>query len=115
MTDIKSTLHDRGASYGSFVEHARITQAFFLMLEEELTAKEKVLPDYQQEALHMVFHKLGRIINGDHMYIESWRDMVGYLQLVLNIMLETEGCTDGRVVKMVVKNKTLIDIPEFII
>lgn len=107
MTDIKTTLHNRGATYGSFSEHARITQAFKIMLEEELTDKEKVLPDYQQEALHMVFHKLGRVVNGDHMYIDSWRDMVGYLQLVVDIMETTEGATDVSISKLKVHDGVL--------
>jgi len=103
---IKDTLHDRGASYGDFKTHAKISQAFKLLLEELCTETEKVLPDYQQEAIQMVFHKLGRVVNGDHMYIDSWRDMVGYLQLVVDIMEQTEGATDCKVTKFTISSET---------
>jgi hypothetical protein len=41
--------------------------------------------DYdQKEALEMVAHKLGRIVNGDPNYLDSWVDIIGYTQLVLD-------------------------------
>jgi len=105
---IREILHERGAAYGDFKEHARISQEFQLKLEEELAGKEKILSHYQQEALGMVFHKLGRVINGNHMYIDSWRDMVGYLQLVVDIMEQTEGATDCKVTKFIVSNEVAV-------
>ena len=32
----------------------------------------------------MIFHKIGRIINGDPDYADSWHDIAGYAQLVAN-------------------------------
>jgi hypothetical protein len=40
------------------------------------------LADDQQEALDMICHKIGRIINGDPDYADSWHDIAGYAQLV---------------------------------
>ena len=30
----------------------------------------------------MVAHKIGRILNGDPNYIDSWHDIIGYTRLV---------------------------------
>ena len=38
-------------------------------------------PD-QKEALFMIAHKIGRIINGDPDYADSWIDIAGYAKLV---------------------------------
>lgn len=38
-------------------------------------------PD-QIECLEMIAHKIGRILNGDPNYGDSWRDISGYATLV---------------------------------
>lgn len=38
-------------------------------------------PD-QRECLEMIAHKIGRILNGDPHYEDSWRDIAGYATLV---------------------------------
>jgi hypothetical protein len=40
------------------------------------------LADDQREALDMIVHKIGRILNGDPNYQDSWQDIVGYAKLV---------------------------------
>jgi hypothetical protein len=36
----------------------------------------------QREAIDMIIHKLGRIINGNPDKVDSWRDVAGYSTLV---------------------------------
>jgi hypothetical protein len=36
----------------------------------------------QLEALEMICHKIGRIVNGDPNYADSWIDIAGYAKLV---------------------------------
>lgn len=80
MTDIDTTLAERGNRYGFFAEHARITQAIkAAMADSPNWAK---LADDQKEALEMIAHKAGRILNGDPDYHDSWHDIVGYTKLV---------------------------------
>lgn len=77
---IDNTLAERGARYGEFDEHARITQA----IKSALTSGrswDKCSPS-QKEALEMVAHKMGRIVNGDPTYLDSWVDIIGYTRLV---------------------------------
>ena len=88
MTDVNQVLDERGSRYGSFVEHANITQLFKQELQVALQERDKVLANDQQEALDMIFHKIGRIINGDPNYADSWVDIAGYAQLIVK---ELEG------------------------
>lgn len=34
------------------------------------------------EALFMIAHKIGRIVNGDPWHVDSWIDIAGYAKLV---------------------------------
>ena len=38
----------------------------------------------QKEALDMIQHKIGRILNGDPTYDDSWKDIAGYATLIVN-------------------------------
>lgn len=81
-TDIIGVLTERGHRYGPFTGHADITQQLKHVIAVELGNREKVLAPDQQEALDMICHKIGRIINGDPNYDDSWVDIAGYAQLV---------------------------------
>jgi hypothetical protein len=109
-TNIDKILAERGNRYGSFDGHALLTQQLkqtFLKYSGPTTRRTPSM----DEALDMIFHKIGRIGNGDPYYIESWRDIVGYTQLVVNELQTTEGASDGRVISMKVIKGKLIDIP----
>ena len=83
MTDtITQTLTDRGNCYGPFIGHAEVTQRLKRVMAEELAKRGKPLADDQWEALEMIAHKIGRIINGDPDYDDSWADIAGYAKLV---------------------------------
>lgn len=81
-SSIHTTLNERGKRYGPFRDHAELTQ--------NLKADMKEVPgwmrlnDSQKEALEMIQHKIGRILNGDPNYDDSWRDIAGYAQLVVD-------------------------------
>lgn len=79
-TDVSATLTSRGSRYGAFTSHAAITQ----QLKDVMRATpgwEKLSPS-QKEALEMNAHKIGRILNGDPNYADSWHDIAGYASLV---------------------------------
>lgn len=81
-TDVDATLAERGSRYGKFIEHANITQYLKDALRRKMGAKWDALADDQKEALEMICHKLGRIVNGDPDYTDSWVDIAGYAKLV---------------------------------
>ena len=96
MTDTTTEiLNERGARYGKFTGHAMVTQDLKDIIRSyrkegngsepgrvrREPAYEALAPD-QREALDMIAHKIGRILNGDPDYEDSWRDIAGYAQLV---------------------------------
>lgn len=78
--DVNTTLYERGKRYGLFTGHACVTQA--LKREMYRSGKWVGLDDDQREALEMIAHKIGRILNGDPNYADSWHDIAGYATLV---------------------------------
>lgn len=83
-TNVDKILEERGSRYGKFKDHAEITQGLKFFLQPyggKLSAS-------QTEALEMIFHKIGRILNGDPNYADSWVDIAGYAKLVAD---ELEG------------------------
>ena len=83
-TGIDKTLEERGSRYGRFVDHARITWNIKRAMAESPNWGK--LTDAQHEALEMIAHKIGRILNGDPDYADSYRDIAGYATLVQRIL-----------------------------
>ena len=77
---VDQILAQRGERYGLFAEHARITQNMKVAMADSPNW-EKLSAD-KKECLEMVAHKIGRILNGDPEYKDSWDDMAGYSTLV---------------------------------
>lgn len=85
---IDATLNERGSRYGRFTGHASITQD--LKDRMRATPNWTALKPDQKEALDMVVHKIGRILNGDPNYHDSWHDIVGYTKLVADRLVGVE-------------------------
>ena len=81
-SELDQVLDDRGQRYGKFIKHAEITQALKRRVAHALDDCSKSLSSDQQEALDMILHKIGRIVNGDPDYADSWIDIAGYATLV---------------------------------
>lgn len=77
---IDATLTERGARYGDFPTRAKITQDIKSAMTQGRNWNS--LASGQKEALEMVAHKIGRILNGDPDYHDSWHDIIGYTKLV---------------------------------
>ncbi|MGZ5053387.1 MAG: hypothetical protein ACXWAT_00430 [Methylobacter sp.] len=91
MTDISETLAERGSRYGEFKEHARITQNLKEAMQD--SPNWESLRCDQKEALEMVQHKIGRILNGDPDFHDSWHDIVGYTKLIADTLVPSEAKT----------------------
>lgn len=78
--NIDDVLIERGRRYGAFLDQARIAQRIkgAIFLHADLDNLEY---DHR-EALEMIANKIGRIINGDPNYADSWDDIAGYAKLV---------------------------------
>ena len=85
--NVDNTLKERGSRYGEFREHARITQNIKAAMADRTNFSTLSLD--KREALEMIAHKMGRILNGDPEYADSWHDITGYATLIEQT-LETE-------------------------
>lgn len=77
---IDTTLAERDKRYGNFASHAEIAQN--LKRAMKYSFNWNTLSADKKEALEMIAHKIGRILNGDPEYHDSWHDIVGYAKLV---------------------------------
>jgi hypothetical protein len=84
MVDLQVILEERGKRYGRFLDHARVAMDIKRAIEAHTPGG---LEDDQVEALHMIAHKMGRILAGDPNYEDSWRDIAGYATLVADRLL----------------------------
>ena len=75
-------LAERGDRYGKFTGHAKVTQILKNVLSAHAKSVGTEFAFDQAEALDMICHKLGRIVNGDPHYADSWVDIAGYAKLV---------------------------------
>ena len=87
--NITEVLAERGSRYGEFTDHAFITQSIKRAMKN--SSNWRHLSDDMKEALEMIAHKMGRILNGDPKYIDSWTDIVGYAKLVEDYLIKKEA------------------------
>lgn len=73
---------ERGSRYGKFKDGAAIMQELKFVMRE-VDGWHQLSPS-QKEALDMIQHKIGRILNGDPTYDDSWKDIAGYATLIVN-------------------------------
>lgn len=80
--DIPALIAERGARYGKFKDGAEIMQE----LKDVMRSVDgwSNLSPSQKEALDMIQHKIGRILNGDPNYDDNWKDVAGYATLIVN-------------------------------
>lgn len=80
--DLDTTIAQRRGRYGPLIESGEVA----MKLEDYLRSLpgwERLAYD-QREALAMVAHKISRIMCGDPDYDDSWVDIAGYAQNVVN-------------------------------
>lgn len=85
---LADTLAERGKRYGRFEDQARYAQG--LNSVADTSPNIATMRPSQREGLRLIFNKIGRILNGDADYSDSWHDIAGYATLVDN-ELKAEG------------------------
>lgn len=80
MSKVDATVNERGNNYGKFKDGADIMQELKQVMRS--TPNWHKLTPSQREALEMIQHKIGRILNGNPSYTDSWHDIQGYAKLV---------------------------------
>jgi hypothetical protein len=81
-TNVDNVLNDRAKDYGKFIEGAEIMQMLKRLVHNYIEDRGTPLAFDQREAIDMIIHKLGRIINGNPDKVDHWVDIAGYATLV---------------------------------
>jgi hypothetical protein len=81
-TNIDETLDARAQDYGKFKDGAALMQAIKRTLADHARMHNKTFADDQWEALEMIVHKIGRIVNGNPDKVDHWVDIAGYAKLI---------------------------------
>lgn len=84
MTDTGALLAERGNTHGPYDLHAEITQRLEMTMMEVGYKNWTYLSHSQRESLHMIVHKIGRILAGNPDYADHWDDIAGYAKLISN-------------------------------
>jgi hypothetical protein len=82
INQVDATLDARAVDYGKFIEGAEVMQMLKRVVQVALNNRDKTLAHDQAEAMDMIIHKIGRIINGNPDVVDHWLDVAGYAQLV---------------------------------
>jgi hypothetical protein len=81
-TDVDQVLDSRAKDYGKFIEGAEIMQMLKRLVHNYIRDRGTPLAFDQREAIDMIIHKMGRIINGNPDKVDHWVDIAGYATLV---------------------------------
>lgn len=79
MTDLATTLAERGARYGDFTDHAAIAQDLQDRMRD--TYGWVHLSRDKRQALTVIADKIARVLSGDPEYRDNWHDISGYAKL----------------------------------
>ena len=87
LQSVEETLVQRGNRYGEYYKVAEVSQDIKATLYQGMLSSGKTendIPDYMWESIDMIANKLSRVVNGDPLYDDNWRDIAGYAQLVVD-------------------------------
>lgn len=87
MTEIKNVLENRGKLYGEYNLNATYSHNLKELIRTNPTYSR--LPVEHKEALDNIMQKVARILNGNSQYEDNWIDIIGYSQLVLDSIKNT--------------------------
>jgi hypothetical protein len=104
---ITSTLNERGKSYGDFTTQANLSQTLSAIWKQHYyqTHHNEQLPPFILEAVEMILHKLARSANGNPLQIDTYRDVAGYAQLIVDALQQYPGAMDTSVTTFPVSTK----------
>ena len=92
MSEINSTLNERGERYGNYSDVAGTTQQLMSIVESG--ASYKYLNAEQKTSLFMICNKIARAVNGDPQYFDNYRDIAGYATLAERACEAVRGGND---------------------
>lgn len=89
--EVEKILEERGSKYGEFTDVAEVAKE----IQESVLLRCGPLEPFKLVAIQNIAMKLSRLANGDSNHVDSWIDIAGYAQLVVN-ELEKRGVDNGK-------------------
>lgn len=87
--DVKKIIEGRSKTHGGYLRNAEITWS---IMDTLMTGSRwHDLHPAQKETLHMIAHKMHRIVNGDPMFLDHWVDIEGYTHLIVENIDKIRG------------------------
>jgi hypothetical protein len=83
---VEAILTVRAKTHGDFTDNARVAQDLKRIMHSQVGWDK--LTDVQREALHMILHKIARIIAGNPNVKDHWDDIAGYAKLASERIVE---------------------------
>ncbi len=80
--NIEHTLQERKETHGEFKDVAYTSQLLKNVIKNTGKNYEE-LSHSKTEAIENILQKLSRLVNGDSNHIDSWHDICGYSQLII--------------------------------
>ena len=80
--EVNEILEQRQETYGDYFDVAKTSQ--FFKSECKKQSRWNELSFSQKESIDMIISKAARILNGDFKWLDSWYDIIGYSQLIVN-------------------------------
>lgn len=93
VESITITLNEREGDYGlfgDFSDKAEFSQKLKDMINDSFGWTEFASPT-EKESMHMIIHKISRIVHGNPSHVDSWRDIAGYAMLAVNYLDAEKG------------------------
>ena len=78
--DTEKLLDERRKTHGDYAVHARITQEALAVFTQG--PNWPTLPPTVRETIHMICHKLGRVVSGNPNEPDHYDDIAGYAKLI---------------------------------
>ena len=100
-TDERNIVDHRAETHGDFASNAKVSQKLKTVVRE--SAHYENLTYEEREAIDMILHKIARIVSSRVHFIDHWRDLIGYSELVVRKLKKTSGAMD--VETTVIKNE----------
>jgi muconolactone delta-isomerase len=79
---VNQILKAREKTHGNFLMKANFIHEIMDNISELYTYRDMEVD--QKEALHMIIHKMSRILYGNPDHIDNWVDIAGYATLIAN-------------------------------
>lgn len=78
---VRTVLDERRKQYGAYEDVSNVSQALKAILHPCMRVG---FDNTKRESLDMICNKLARIVCGDSNLVDSWKDIAGYAQLIVD-------------------------------